>query len=167
MVKDTNSSSFKKNQKMLWCKMFAVSCGYLARHTWACTALYYLSSDLLPWQKLVSRSNPAHTSFAWGFQNSSYLDHILSKLSSSADKHHEIYWSIPKSPPHATTFLHTYLTQEALQALQSKIFSHFSFHFKNLWYKPSMTAQSILGPSMYGTYMCGTNCALACGWLLF
>ena len=46
---DTNSSSFKKNQNMSWCKMFTVSGGYLARHTWACTASYHSSTDLLPW----------------------------------------------------------------------------------------------------------------------
>ena len=36
---DTNSSSFKKNQNMLQCKVFAVSSGCLARDTCACTAL--------------------------------------------------------------------------------------------------------------------------------
>ena len=74
VVLDTNSSSFKKDQKMSWCKMFAVSCGYLARHTWACTALYHSSTDLLSRWKLVSTSNLALTSFAWSLQNSSYLD---------------------------------------------------------------------------------------------
>ena len=34
------------------------------------------------------------------------------------------------------------------------MFSHFSFHFRNLWYNPSFTIQSILGPSMYGTNVC-------------
>ena len=81
MVLDTNASSFKKNQKMSQCKMFAVFCWYFARHTWACTALYLWSTDLLPWQKLVSRSNLVLTSLALGLQKSSYLDPIVSKLS--------------------------------------------------------------------------------------
>ena len=157
MVLDTNSSSFEKTQKMSWCQMFAVSCGYLARHTWACTALYNSSTDLLPWWKLVSRSNLALTSFAWCLQKYSYLDQIVSKLSSSVDKHHEAYWSIPKSSLHAIPFLH-FLDSESIAYSQSTIFSHFSFHFRNLEYKPPLTVQSISGPSMYGIYMCGTNC---------
>ena len=137
MVFDTNSSSFKKNQKMSWCKMFAVSWGHLARHTWACTALYHSSTNLLLWQKLVSRSNFAHTSFACGLQNSTYLDQIVSRLSTSAFKHQETYWSIPKSPLHVITFLYFFDWGSTVNS-QSKMFSHFIFHFKKLWYKPSL-----------------------------
>ena len=138
--------------------MCAVSGGYLARHTWAGTVLYHSSTDLLPRQKLVSRSNLAVTSFAWGLQNSSYLDQIVSKWSSSAGKHQETYWSIPKLPLCAMTFLH-FLESGSIVSSHSKMFSHFNFHFKNLWYKPSLTVQSILRPPIYGMYLGGTNCA--------
>ena len=40
MVLETNSSSFKKNQKISLCKILGGSGGYMARNTWACTALY-------------------------------------------------------------------------------------------------------------------------------
>ena len=156
MVLHTNSS-FKKNQKISWCKIFPVSCRYLARITWACTAFYQSSTDLLPWWKPVSRSNLAYTSLACGLQNSSYLEQIVSKLSLAAGKHQETYWSIPKWPLHAITTLH-FFESGSIASSQSKMFSHLCFHFKNLWYKPSLTVQSILGPSMYGMYMAGTNC---------
>ena len=45
MLLDTNSSSFEKNQKISLCKILAVSGGYLARDTWAYTALYDLSAE--------------------------------------------------------------------------------------------------------------------------
>ena len=69
---------------------------------------------------------------------SSYLDHIVSKQSSSVGKHQETYWSIPKSPLKAMIFLH-FFDSGSITSSQSKIFSHFSFHFKSLWYKPSFT----------------------------
>ena len=116
------------------------------------------STDLLPWQRLVSRSNLAYTSLAWGLQNSSYLDQIVSKVTSSAGKHQETYWSIPKSPLHAITFLH-FFESWSIASSQSKMFSHFSFHIKNLWYKPSLTVQSIWGPTVYGIYIACTNYA--------
>ena len=47
MVLNTNSSSLRKYQKISWCKTFTVSYGYLERLTWACTALYHSSTDLL------------------------------------------------------------------------------------------------------------------------
>ena len=87
----------------------------------------------------------------------SYLDQIVSKLSSAGGKHQETYWSIPKSPLHAITFLHIFESGSTTSS-QLKMFSHFSFYIKNLWYKPSLTVQSILGPSMYGMYIAGTNC---------
>ena len=164
MVLDTNSSSFRRNQKRSLCKIFAVSCGYLERHTWAYTTLYHSSTNLLPWWKLASRSNLAYTSLVWGLQKSSYLDQIVSKLSSAVGKHQETYWIIPKSTLHAITFLH-FFDSGSIASSQSKMFLHLSFHFKNLWYKPSLTVQSILGPSMYGMYMVGTNCTwLVDGW---
>ena len=67
MVLETNSSSFKKNQKISRCKILAVSGGYLARDTWACTALYHSSTEWLPSLKLVTRSNLALTSLVCGF----------------------------------------------------------------------------------------------------
>ena len=62
MVLETNSSSFKKNQKILQCKIPAVSGGYLARDTWACTALYHSPTEQLPCleacQQVKSSSHP-------------------------------------------------------------------------------------------------------------
>ena len=109
MVFDTNSSYFKKNQKMSWCMIFAVSCGYLARDTCACAALYHSSTDLLPWQKLVLKSNLALTSFTWSLQKSLYLAQIVLKLHSSVGKHQETHWSIPKSLPKAIFFTFLWL----------------------------------------------------------
>ena len=62
IVFETNSSSFKKNQKMSLWMILAVSGGYLAKATWVCTALYHSSTDLFPCKKLVSKSNLALTS---------------------------------------------------------------------------------------------------------
>ena len=59
---------FQEKQKMSQCKMFAVACGYLARHTWACTSLYHSSADLLPWQKLVSRSTLLTLHLLWAYK---------------------------------------------------------------------------------------------------
>ena len=73
MVFETNSSSLNKNQKMSLCKILAVSGGYLARLTWAFTALYHSSTLLLPRQKLVRRSNLACTSFDCSLQKSSHF----------------------------------------------------------------------------------------------
>ena len=56
IVLDTNSSSHSKNQKMLLCMFLAVSGGYFARLTCACTTLYQSSTLLLPCLKLVRRS---------------------------------------------------------------------------------------------------------------
>ena len=56
--------------------------------------------------KIVTRSKQALTSFNCGLQNSSNFPQILSKLSASADKHQDTYWSIPKSPHQAITFWH-------------------------------------------------------------
>ena len=147
LVLDTNSSSFKKNQIISLCKILAVSGAYLARDTCACTSLYHSSTKRLPCLKFVSRSNLALSSFTCGLQKSSYLDHIVSEQRSSMGKHQEIYWSIPKSPLQAMTFLH-FFDSGNIASSQSRILSHFSFHFKNLWYKLSFTIQSILGPSI-------------------
>ena len=51
------------------------------------------------------------------------------------------------------SFLHC-LVPKRVASSQSKMFSHFSFHLRNRWYKPSLTVQSILGPSIYGTNWC-------------
>ena len=95
---DTNSSSFIKNQNISRCKILAVSGGYLARLTWACTTLYCLSTLQFHCLKLVNRSNWALTSLDYGLQNSSNLSHIVSNLGSYLSKFHDTYWSIPESP---------------------------------------------------------------------
>ena len=147
MVLQTKSLPFKKNQNISLCKILVVSGGYLARHTWACTVLYHSSTDLFPCLKLVSRSNLALTSFTCGLQKSSYLAYITSKQRFSAGKHHETYQSIPKSPLHTMTYLH-FLDSDTMASSQSNILSHFSFHLRNLWFKPSLTVKSISGPSI-------------------
>ena len=78
--------------------------GYLARLTWACTALYYSSILLLPCQKLASRSKEVQASLVCGLQNSSYFPQIVSRLRSSFDKPKDTYWSTPKSQLEAITF---------------------------------------------------------------
>ena len=90
------------------------------------------------------------------------LAHMISKLRSSGSKHHNTYWSIPKSPLHAMTFLHL-LESGNMASSQSNMFSHFSFHLRNLWHKLSFTVQSIFGPSTYGINMGHTK---GCGWLV-
>ena len=84
---ETKSSFLKKNQNISLCKILAVSGGYLARDTCACTTLYHSLTYLFPCLKFVSRSNLALTSFACGLQKSSYLAHIVSKERSSVGKH--------------------------------------------------------------------------------
>ena len=132
MVLDTNSSSCRKNQKMSWCKIFAVSGEYLASLTWACTALYHSSTLLFPCQKLVRRSKWACTSLVCGLQNSLYFPQIVSRLRSSFYKSLGAYWSIPKFPLQAMTFLHFWCSGKAASS-QSRMFSHFKCHLKNLW----------------------------------
>ena len=163
MVLETNSSSLRKNQKMSLCRIFAVSGGYFARLNWACTALYHSFTLLLPCLKLVSRSNLACTSLYWGLQNSSNLLQIVSSITWSVGKPQDTYWSMSKSPDQAMTFLHCCLSGNAA-SLNSRMFSHFRCHCKNLWYKPLLTVQSILEPSkMYGINILGTSCGCL-GW---
>ena len=133
---------------MSLCKIFAVSGGYFARLTRACTQLYHSSALSDPWWKLVNKSNLACTSLDWGLQNSSNWDQIVSNSNSSFVKPHDTYWSIQKSPLQAMTFLHCWGSGRAASS-HSSMFSPFNFHFKKQWYKLSLTVQSILGPSMY------------------
>ena len=127
MVLDTNSSSHRKKQKMSLCKSLAVAVGYLARLSCTCTTLYHSSTLLLPCLKLMRRSKWALTSFDYGLQNSSHFPQIVSKVNSSAGKHHETYWSMSKSPLQAITFLHFCHSGTAASS-HSKIFSHFKHH---------------------------------------
>ena len=163
MVLDTKSPLGKKNQSISWCRILAVSGGYLARLMCSCTTLYHSSTLLLPCLKLVRRSKWALTSFDCGLQNSSNFPQIVSKLSSSADKHNDTYWSIPKSPLQAITFLHFCCSGSAASS-HSRMFSHFKCHLKNLWYRASLTIQSILGPYMCGMNMFGITCCAIDGW---
>ena len=147
IVFETNSSSQRKNQKTSLCRILAVSCGYLANATCVYTALYHSSTDFAPCLKLVSKSNLALTSLDWGLQNYSNFPHISSRVSSSLVKFRDTYWSIPniysRQAPSCIFF-----SPQALQAHTPISFLHFNLHFKNLWYRPSLTIQSILGPSI-------------------
>ena len=140
-------------------RILAVSEGYLHKLICFWTALNHSSTDLPPCLKLVSKSNRALTSFDCGLQKSSNLVHNVFKVSSLLVKPHDTTKSIPSSPDHDMSFLHC-LVSDRVASSQSKMFSHFSFHFRNRWYKPSLTVQSILRPSMYGTNCC------SCVWRL-
>ena len=59
-------------------------------------------------------------------------------------------------------FFH-FLVSGNMASSQSRIFSHFSFHLRNLWCKISLIVQSILDPSIYGINIGCTNC---CAWLV-
>ena len=121
--------------------------GYLAKANWVCTDLYYSSTDLLPCQMLVRGSNLALTSLDCDLQNCSYFSQMVPSISFSLDKFQETYWSMPKSPSQAITFLHCLLSGN-MASSHSRMFSHFKCHLRNLWYRPSFTVQSILGTSM-------------------
>ena len=60
------------------------------------------------------------------------------------------------------TFLH-FLYSGNMANSQSKMFSHFNFHLRNLWYTLSFTVHSILDPSIYGINI---DCTKDCGWLV-
>ena len=138
---------------MSCCRILAISEGYLHKLICFWTALNHSSTDLSPCLKLVSKSNWALTSFDCGLQKSSNLVHNVFKISSLSVKPNDTTKPIPSSPDHCMSFLHC-LVSDRVASSQSKMFSHFSFHFRNWWYKPSLTVQSILGPSMYGTSCC-------------
>ena len=124
-------------------------------------SIVHSSTEWLPHLKLVSRSNLALISLVCGLQKSSNLAHRTSKLRSSGSKHHDTYWSIPKSPLNAMNFLH-FLESGNMASSQSNVFSHLSFHLRNLWYKLSFTVQSIFGPSIY----VNIGCTEGCDWLV-
>ena len=124
-------------------RILAVSGGYWHKFICVCTALNHSSTDLLPCQELVSKSNLALTSFDCGLQKSSKLVHKVSKVSSLSFKPYDTTRSIPSSPDHEISFLHCLLSDRDASS-QSRMFSHFSFHFRNRWYNPSFTVQSIL-----------------------
>ena len=146
----------KEPKISLW-GILTVSRGYLARPTWVWTALYHSFTNLFPYQKLVRRSNWAFTSFDWGLQNSSNFSQIVSSINSSVDRLQEAYWSMPKSPLKAITFLY-FLLSESISSSQSRIFLHFKCHFRNMWYRASLTVQSILRPVMQGMNMLEIRC---------
>ena len=96
--------------------------GYLARLTWACTTLYHSSTLLLPCLKLVSRSKWTLTSFDYGLQNPLNFPQIVSKVNSSAGKHHETYWSMPK-------FLQSRQSLSCIVVSQAKLQAHTPEYF--------------------------------------
>ena len=162
IVSETNYSSIRKTKTCL-CVVLAISCGcgYFARLIWACTVLYHSSTLISPCLKFVKWSNHALTSFVWDLQNSSNLFQITSKHKCFWGKHQDTYWSIPKSPVQATTFLH-FLVSDNIASSQSSTFLHLIFHLRNLWYKLSSKVQSIFGPFIYGIYIG----YIACIWLV-
>ena len=65
---------------------------------------------------------------------------------------------------HSTLWLSCiFLVTGNMGSSQSNMFSHFSFHFRNLWYKLSFTVQLIFGPSICGINM---GCTKDYGWLV-
>ena len=134
IVLDTNSSSCRKKQKMSLCKILAVSWGYLARLTCACTVLYHLSSLLLPCVKLVRRSKWVHTSFNQGLQNSSNFPQIVMRLTPlmARPRRH----ICPCQSLYCRQSLSCiFVAQAKLQAHIPKCFHISSANFKNLWYR--------------------------------
>ena len=107
------TSSFRKNKKMSLWSILAVSGGYLAKFTCACMALYHSSTLQFPYLKLISKSKLAWTSFDCGLQYSSYIPHIVSKVSSLENRFQDTYWSIPQSLLQAITFLHCWCSRSA------------------------------------------------------
>ena len=95
---------------------------------WLCTVVPFIYT-LDPWQKLVNKSNLAQTLLDWGLQISSNQDQIVSNSNSSFVKPEDTYWSIPKSPLQAITFLHC-CGSGSTASSHSSMFSHFNFHFK-------------------------------------
>ena len=114
---------------MSLCRILAVSGGYLHRLICFWTALNHSSTDLSPCLKLVSKSNRALTSLDCGLQKSSNLVHNVAKVRALSVKPHDTTKSIPSSPDHAMSFLHC-LVSDRVASSQSKMFSHFSFHFR-------------------------------------
>ena len=147
MVLDMNSSSQRKNQNISLCSILAVSGGYFAKFTCACTALYHSSMLRFPWQKLVSRSNLALTSLDCGLQYSSYFPHMMSRVNSLEERFQDTYWSMLQLLLQAITFLHFCHSGRAASS-HSNMFSHLRGHFKKWWYKSLLTVQSIRGPSI-------------------
>ena len=95
---ETKDLSFRKNQNISLCKIWAVAWGYLTRATCVCTVLYHSFTIHSPCLKLVNKSNLALTSLACGLQNSSNLFHMTSNVNSSDGIFQDTYWSRPKSP---------------------------------------------------------------------
>ena len=87
-------------------RIAVVSGGYSHNGMCAYTTLYHSSMLLLPCQKVVNKSNHAHTTFDCDLQKSSNLDHIVCNVTSVVGRAHEMYISNPTSPDHWITFLH-------------------------------------------------------------
>ena len=112
--------------------------------------------------KLVSRSNLALILFVCGLQKSSNFGpyDIQAKIFRwQAPWHILIHTKI--STPHY--YFLAFLGICNMASSQSNMFSHFSFHLRNLWYKLSFTVQSIFGPSIYDINMA---CTKDCNWLV-
>ena len=62
----------------------------------------------------------------------------------------------------AIILLHCCLSGNAASS-HSSIFLHLRCHFRNVWYSPSLTVQSILGPSIYGMNVPDANCGCVHG----
>ena len=67
----------------------------------------------------------------WDLLNSSKHSQIVSKLRSSLGRLQDTYWSMPKSPLQATTFLHFWHSGSAASS-HSSMFLHLSLPFENL-----------------------------------
>ena len=163
MVLETNSSSHRRNQNMSLWKIFAVSGGYFVRLTCACTQLYLSSTLFDPWWKLVNKSNLACTSLDWGLQNSSNQDQIFSNSNSSFVKPHDTYWSIPKSPLQAMTFLHCWGSGRAASS-HSSMFSHFKLPFQEVVVQAIINCPIHFG-SLYVWHEQIVHCWIGCLWV--
>ena len=123
MVLDTKSLIFHKEPEDITVQYFSSLQRILGQVDlgFHCIVPFVNTCDC-PWQKLVNRSKWALTLLDWGFQNSSNLSHIVFKLSSYLGRLDDTYWSIPKYPVHAITFLHCCFSEEGSQLTFKYIF---------------------------------------------
>ena len=124
-----SSSSFMKKPEDVMMQDLSSLSGVLRQIDLSFYSVVPLIHALVPCQKLVSKSTLALTSLDCGLQNSSNLSHMVSKYNSSLGKLQDTYWSIPKSPLQAITFLHFLLFLGGPRAHIQEYFSHFNLHF--------------------------------------
>ena len=108
IVLETNSSSLRKNQKMSPWGILAVSWGVLSQSNLGryCIVSFINRFVALPEASKQVKAGPYFIPL-W-LAELFIFPQIVSSISSSLDKLHVTYWSIPKSPFHAITFFYCF-----------------------------------------------------------